>query len=155
MRKRRTRQHIIEDLGFNHVERQVILTGCIIKRYFKDYGYDGEIQTFDENGLYETGYVLFQLKSTDFPKLNRTGKILLFDLSKRDLELWLYEDVPVVLILYCGNWDKAYFVELSNYFNKNKIDLKEVRKFVRIQIPIQNIFDTEAVQLIRALKNKK
>ncbi len=155
MRKRRTRQHIIEDLGFNHVERQVILIGGIIQRYFKDYGYDGEIQTFDENGLYETGYALFQLKSTDYPKRYKNDESLLIDLSKRDLELWLYEDVPVVLILYCANWDKAYYVELSSYFKKNKIDLTEVRKFVRIQIPIQNIFDTEAAQLIRALKNRK
>ena len=92
--------------------------------------------------MYETGYALFQLKSTDFPKLSKSQDALLFDLSKRDLELWLYEDVPVALILYCANWDKAYYVELETYFNKNKIDLKKVIKFVRIQIPIQNIFDS-------------
>ena len=154
MRKQRTRQHIIEDLGFNHTEKQVLLTGSIVQRYFKDYGYDGEIQTFDENGLYETGYALFQLKSTDFPKLNKTQDVLLFDLSKRDLELWLFENIPVVVILYCANWDKAFYVELATYFNKNKIDLQKVVKFVRIKIPIQNIFDKEAVLLIRVLKNK-
>jgi hypothetical protein len=52
MKKQRTRQHIIEDLGFNNVEKQVLLAGCIVQRYFADYGYDGEIQTFDKNGYY-------------------------------------------------------------------------------------------------------
>lgn len=154
MRKQRTRQHIIEDLGFNYAEKQILMVGAIIQRYFKDYGYDGELQTFDENGLYETGYALIQLKSTDFPKLSKNQDALSFDLSKRDLELWLYEDVPVVVILYCANWDKAYYVELATYFDENKLDLQKVSKFVRIQIPLQNIFDTQAVQTIRTLKNK-
>lgn len=130
MRKHRTRGHIIEDLGFNFIEKQVILTGSIIQRYFTDYGYDGEIQTFDEKGFFETGYALFQLKSTDYPKLTKNESALLFDLSKRDLELWLFETVPVVLIIYCANWDKAYYVELATHFKKNRIDLKKVIKFV-------------------------
>lgn len=125
MRKIRTRQHIIEDLGFNYVEKQILLSRAIIQRYFKDYGYDGEIQTFDEDGFYETGYALIQLKSTDSPKRSKDESKLFFDLSKRDLELWLYEAVPVVLILYCANWDKAYYIELESYFDKNKIDLKK------------------------------
>jgi hypothetical protein len=154
MRKFRTRQHVIEDLGFNFIEKQVFLTGAIIQRYFHDYGYDGEIQTFDEKGLFETGYILFQLKSTDFPKLSKNEKSLLFDLSKRDLELWLFETVPVVLVLYCANWDKAYFIELTTHFKKNRIELQKVIKFVRIQIPLSNTFDVKAVNFIRDLKNK-
>ena len=155
MRKCRTRQHIIEDLGFNFVEKQIFLTGGIVQRYFNDYGYDGEIQTFDENGFFETGYALFQLKSTDFPKQSKKDKVLLFDLSKRDLELWLFETVPVVLVLYCANWDKAYYVELATHFKKNRIDLEKVVKFVRIKISLSNVFDIEAVKIIRDLKNKR
>jgi hypothetical protein len=36
MRKRRTRQHIIEDLGFNHIERNILLSGNILRRYSVD-----------------------------------------------------------------------------------------------------------------------
>ena len=45
MRKQRTREHIIEDLGFNHVERQVLYAGYTVMRYSQsnDYGYDGLI----------------------------------------------------------------------------------------------------------------
>ena len=30
MKKLRTRQHIIEDLGLNHIERQILLSGNIL-----------------------------------------------------------------------------------------------------------------------------
>ena len=61
MRKLRTRQHIIEDLGFNHVERQVLLAGYVVERHYQhDYGYDGTINTFNEKGEAENGNVLFQ-----------------------------------------------------------------------------------------------
>lgn len=153
MKKQRTRQHVIEDLGFNNVEKQVLLGGCIIQRYFSDYGYDGEIQTFDENGFYETGYALFQLKSTDKSKFVEQQNAFAFDLSKRDLELWLYEKVPVLIILYDATTDTSYFIELQEYFKKNKIELQNIGKFVRIYIPFTNVFNTEAVQFVRQLKN--
>lgn len=153
MKKQRTRQHIIEDLGFNCIEKQILLSGCIIQRYFTDYGYDGEIQTFDESGFYEAGYALFQLKSTDKLKYVKTQNGFAFDLSKRDLELWLYEKVPVLIILYDAVLDKAYFIELQNYFLKNRKMLQEIRKFVRIYIPSSNLLDVKAVQFIRNLKN--
>ena len=35
MRKRRTRQHIIEDLGFNHVERHILLKN--IRKFVRVY----------------------------------------------------------------------------------------------------------------------
>ena len=47
MRKQRTREHIIEDLGFNYVERQILYAGHIIQRFTQnDYGYDGIVYTF-------------------------------------------------------------------------------------------------------------
>lgn len=153
MKKQRTRQHIIEDLGFNNVEKQVLLTGCIIQRYFADYGYDGEIQTFDENGYYENGYALFQLKSTDKSKFVAQKNAFAFDLSKQDLELWLYEKVPVLIILYDATTDTSYFIELQEYFNKHKLELQNISKFVRIYIPLDNVFNAAAVQFVRQLKN--
>ena len=42
MRKLRTRQHTIEDLGFNHVERQILYAGFTVQRYLvNDYGIIG------------------------------------------------------------------------------------------------------------------
>ena len=66
MRKQRTRQHIIEDLGINHVERQILYAGYTFYRYaHNDYGYDGSYTTFNENGEIETMNFNLQLKSTD------------------------------------------------------------------------------------------
>ncbi len=153
MKKQRTRQHIIEDLGFNYIERQILLSGCTIQRYVEDEGYDGEIHTFNEDGFYEKGYTLFQLKSTDKPNYSKTHKAFVFDLSKSDLEFWLYEKIPVLVILYDAMIDKAYFVELQDYFKKNRSELQKVRKFVRIYIPSTDIFNKKAVQLVKQLKN--
>ena len=61
-------------------------------------------------------------------------------------QLCLFSIVPIGI--------KPTYVELATYFSENKVDLQKVSKFVRIKIPIQNIFDTQAVQTIRALKNK-
>ena len=64
MRKQRTREHIIEDLGFNHVERQILYAGFTVHRYtHNDYGHDGFFTTFNEVGEIEPHLVQFQLKS--------------------------------------------------------------------------------------------
>lgn len=150
MRKLRTRQHIIEDLGFNHVERQVLLAGYVVNRIHQnDYGYDGTINTFNDVGEAENLYIFFQLKSTDNIQLSVEKEAYSFDLSKRDLELWLYNSNPVILLLYDAQKDIVYYVDLQAYFEKNKIALKKVRKFVRVYIPQKSILDIQAVKELR------
>ena len=139
MRKRRTRAHIIEDLGFNHVERQVLLAGYTLERIIHDYGYDGHIQPFDENGEVEGGLILVQLKSTDKLKLSEKDDLIRFDLSIRDLEFWLSSPNIMVLIVYDAQLNEAFFVELKDYFAENRSSFSEVSKFVRIYIPRKNV----------------
>ena len=63
MKKLRTRQHIIEDLGLNHIERQILLSGNVLRRFREnDYGYDGMIETFNEQGEAENLIFMIQLK---------------------------------------------------------------------------------------------
>ena len=46
MIKLRTRQQIVEDLALNHIEKQILLSGNVLKRGGNmNYGYDGAIQT--------------------------------------------------------------------------------------------------------------
>ena len=150
MRKRRTRQHIIEDLGFNHVERQVLLAGYTLNRFNQnDYGYDGLITTFSETGEIENFYLVFQLKSTDFIQLSIINESFVFDLSKRDLELWLYNPTPVLLILFDAQKEIAYYIDLQAYFKKNRVSLKNVRKFVRVYINQNAIFNATIIQELR------
>jgi len=39
-RKRRTREHIIADLGVNHVEKCILECGWTVQRFSPDYGLD-------------------------------------------------------------------------------------------------------------------
>lgn len=149
MKKLRTRQHIIEDLGFNQVERQVLLTGCTLQRMYPDYGYDGYIHLYSDKGEYTNGLIKFQLKSTD--QLKQTGYRSSVDLSKRDLELWLLSTQPVVVLLYDASQNTTYYVNLQDYFTENRMALKDVRKFVRIYIPLSDIFDGVAMQKLKTV----
>ena len=150
MKKRRTRQHIIEDLGLNHIERQILLTGNVLRRFGDhDYGYDGMIETFTEQGEAHNLTYKIQLKSTDVLQFSAQNGGFIIDLSRRDLELWLDSLVPVLLILYDAQKEMAYFTDLQIYFNENKIALKNVRKFVRIFLPSTSVFDKSAIEALQ------
>jgi Domain of unknown function (DUF4365) len=150
MKKRRTRQHIIEDLGLNHIERQILLSGNVLRRFSdNDYGYDGMIETFQKNGEAHNLSFMVQLKSTDVIQQSPQNEGFIVDLSKRDLELWLESRLPVLLILYDAQDEVAYFTDLQTYFNENRLSLKNVRKFVRIYLPPQSIFNKIAMQKLQ------
>jgi hypothetical protein len=155
MRKQRTRAHIIEDLGFNHVERQILYAGFTVHRItHNDYGYDGLITTFNELGELESGFINFQLKSTDFIQSSKTKEdSFVFDLSERDLEVWITESNMMLFILYDARLEKAYFLNLQSYFNENAMTFIKNRKFVRIHISTNNVFQASMMQDIRQLKN--
>ena len=150
MKKLRTREHIIEDLGLNHIERQILLSGNVLKRnQGYDYGYDGTIDTFDSIGQTDNLSFFVQLKSTDSIQLSPQKLGYIVDLSKRDLELWLNSKYPVLLILYDAQQEISYFVELQTYFNENRLLLKNVRKFVRVFLPQKSVFDKTAIQKLQ------
>jgi Domain of unknown function (DUF4365) len=150
MRKLRTRQHIIEDLGFNHIEKQILLAGFTMYRYpMNDYGIDGIIQTFRETGEIDQKIVNFQLKSTDHIQYSSLKQVIKFDLNMRDLEFWLSTDRPTLLILFDAQKETAYFIDLEIYFQKNRESLSKVHKFVRVYFPIHQVFNTQAVLALR------
>jgi hypothetical protein len=153
MRKQRTRQHFIEDFGMNYVERQVLHAHCTLERYRYDYGYDAFVNTYNEIGEYENGTIQIQLKSTDHLKYSEAKKAIVFDLDKRDLELWLGSNVHFIFILYDALKECAYWIDLSDYFEKNRDDLKKITKFVRIYIPEVNVFTDKIIQQFRQIKN--
>lgn len=153
MRKQRTRQHFIEDFGMNYVERQVLHARCTLQNHRYDYGYDAFINTYNENGEYENGIIQIQLKSTDHLKYSEVKKAIVFDLDKRDLELWLGCNAPFLFIVYDALKESAYWVDLSLYFEKNRDVLKKVIKFVRIYIPVENVLTHKIIQDYRQIKN--
>ena len=155
MRKQRTREHVIESLGFNYVERHILYAGYTVMRYSQgnDYGYDGLVQTYNAQGEMEAFRFHFQLKSTDDIQFLKSKNAFVFDLSVRDLELWLHDSVMMLLVLYNAQKETAYFVDLQTYFNENGIKIDKNRKFVRIYIPIDNIVSAQNFQKIYHLNH--
>ena len=150
MKKLRTRQHIIEDLGLNHIERQILLSGNILRRDMKeDYGYDSVIDTFDEQGQVDNRSFMVQLQSKDGLQLSPKKAGFSVDLSKQDLELWLRCAYPVLFILYDAQQEIAYFTDLQTYFNENKVLLQNVRKFVKIYLSPKSVFNKAAIMALQ------
>ena len=153
MRKQRTREHIIEDLGMNHVERQVYYAGYTFYRYTdNDYGYDASLTTFNENGEIENLQMNLQLKSTDFIKWTSDKQFFVFDVSKRDLELWCDSNIPMILILYDAQKEIAYYIDILQYFQKDGMDLNKIRKFVRLKFSKTDVWNAQAIIKLRHIK---
>jgi hypothetical protein len=60
----------------------------------------------------------FQLKSTDNIQFSHQKEAFIFDLSKQDLELWLFSANPVLIILYDAQKEIAYFIDCKPIFKK-------------------------------------
>jgi len=150
-RKRRTREHVIADLGTHHVERFVLLCGFSVERVEKDYGYDLILFTYDSNGEVENGQVYIQVKATEHAKRLKRTQIISFSLEKAHLESWLPEPMPVILTLYEAIEDKAYWLYLQAYFESDRPDTRGA-KTQSVHIDECNLVDTRSVKLWRKYK---
>jgi len=118
-KKRRTREHIIADLSFNHVEFFALKAGFSLEKFDADYGYDAELYTYNNNGEIENYVVYIQLKATDNIE-NYHLKYGYFDfpLDKQYIKRLLNQTMPVILILFDDQKDKAYWLYLQFYFEQ-------------------------------------
>src|SRR5258707_7111127 len=118
LRKLRTREHILADLSFNHVERFIYRCGWTVERVRHDYGTDLMMRTFRANGEIEVGEISFQLKASDSLQKSADGRSISIRLDWRDLLLWLNETMPVVLVAFDATDDIAYWLDVQEYFRQ-------------------------------------
>jgi hypothetical protein len=130
-----------------------LLAGYVMQKNDFDYGYDGFIKTFRDNGEVENGDIYVQLKSTDILSYSEDKRAFKYDLSVKDLELWLLNRDVLILVLYNPAQNQACYIELQDYFSKNSIVTEKSHKFVRVFIPKDNIVSSESVKLLRIKKN--
>lgn len=155
MRKRRTRQHQIEDLSYNFVEKQVLEAFFVFKRYLqRDYGYDGTITTFNTMGEVEPGVIFVQVKASERLLFSPKNSGFRLPLSARDLELWLSETFPVLLVLYDASEEQGYFVELQSFFVENRLSLQSINKTKSIFVGRESVLSPDAVRQIGEIKNE-
>jgi Domain of unknown function (DUF4365) len=147
-RKQRTRQHVIADLSVHHVEGFILQEGHTPYRLAPDYGYDF---TFDEHGYLEPGSVYIQLKATE--TLQAVGSDYAFDLDIRDYNLWMLEEMPVILILFDASRRRAYWLSVTDYFSEDMARRpKKGAKTVRVRVPKRQPVNRGAVANWRDLK---
>jgi hypothetical protein len=155
MRKRRTREHVIADLSANHVERHALLCGYSVERIYHDYGLDLVLHTYNRRGEIENGRVLFQLKATDRLKVSLDGSDVRCRVARGDVEYWLREPVPVILVLYHAREDVAYWLDIQAYFQEiglSKLDRQ--KQSITVLIPLSQVLDQRVLRQLARRKNE-
>ena len=151
LRKRRTREHVIADQSVNHLERFIIDAGHIAQRWGSDYGYDLTLITFDEDGYIEPDAVYFQLKASE--SLQAVGACYVFDLDIRDYNLWMLDNMPVILVLFDASRRRAYWLAIQHYFREDAARMpKKGAKTVRVRVPKRQVVNRRAIAVWRDLK---
>ena len=154
VRKRRPREHIIADLSVNHVERYVLRCGHSAERVRYDYGADLLVSTYDANSEIESGLVYMQLKATDMLNILRDRQTIAFPLRRSDLELWLHELMPYILVVYDAQSDVAYWLYVQAYFDRmHDFSLTQAGATVTVRIPKANVVDEAAIRQFAHYKN--
>ena len=152
--KLRTARHVLADLSVNHLERHVLLCGSIVERPYRDYGYDLMMTSFNVVGEIEAGNVFFQLKATDDLPLLADGKTISWVISRRDLLLWLDEACPVILVVYDGKRDRAFWLHIQAYFaDRPTADLFLVGQTINVHLRLSDRLNGRSVREIIRRKN--
>jgi hypothetical protein len=152
--KLRTREHVLADLSINYVERQVLLGGSIVERPYRDYGYHLMMTSFNARGEIEGGYAFFQVKATDNLPILTDGKTISWVISRRDLLLWLDESCPVILVVYDGKRDRAFWLHIQAYFaGRPKADLFLAGQTVNVHLRLSDRLNVRSIQEIVRRKN--
>jgi hypothetical protein len=149
-RKRRTREHVLEDLSIHHVEGFIFHEGHTVQRIDADYGYDLFMTTFDESGYPEKGVVYFQVKAAE--SLQRVGTNYVFDLDVRDYNLWMHEEQPVILVLFDAGRERAVWLASQKYFRAKANHPRTGARTVRVRVPESQVLDRAAIAESRELK---
>jgi hypothetical protein len=107
--------------------------------------------TFDENGFAEPGSVYFQLKASE--SLRTIGTAYVFDVDIRDYNLWIHEEMPVILVVYDARRRKAFWVAIQEYFDDEMTRQPRMgARSVRLRIPKNHAVNRRAIQKMRELK---
>ncbi|MEZ6110195.1 MAG: DUF4365 domain-containing protein [Pirellulaceae bacterium] len=149
-RKRRTREHVLEDLSQNHLERLVLLKGHVLRRPERDYGVDVTMFHFADDGTIENGEVRFQLKATDSLRVTLNGAEISLSIKTGDLHLWGSEIYPFILVVFDASTEVAFWLHIQDYVRQHPDCVDPSRKTNTIRIPVSNKLSLESIEYFRA-----
>jgi len=137
------------------VERFAYLAGYATSVPESDYGTDLNVYTFASDGQVENGYVSLQLKASDAPHYLADGEHVSFPVEEADLESWLDEPFPVILVVYDALQERAYWLYVQRYFERLEgFDLASAGLTVTVRLRVEDMVSVEALQLFRTFKER-
>ena len=153
-RKRRTREHIIADLGVNHVEKCILECGWTVQRFSPDYGLDLLMTTFNRRGEIENGDVRLQIKATNSIKVVSGRDAVAVRVQWRDLVYWLNEPLPVILVVYDAKADRAWWLYLQESLRaEGRRTPTGAWATLTATVPLANVLDTKAIRRFRKFRD--
>jgi hypothetical protein len=152
LKKRRTREHVIADLGVHHVEGVVLECGWTTERIRHDYGYDLAIFTYTEDGFLESGLILVQVKATENLTDQNNAEFLSWTLDTRDIRSWRSEIMPVAFVVCDTSEKTAYWVNVQDFFADK--DVSDEQIYMRCRIPRSNRWDVNSLTNFRNRKRE-
>jgi hypothetical protein len=146
--KKRTREHIIADLSVNYFERQALFCGFAVEGVLYDYGFDLVVWTYDSTGEIEPDQLLIQVKATDSMHWVDDKTQIALRVERRDLNLWIKHFLPVFLILYDAQADRAYGICIQAYFQQlgAAFDISQIGNTYTVYFGREDILDTNKIQ---------
>lgn len=154
-RKRRERSHVIADLSVNHVERQILRCWHSVERIEHDYGIDLLMFTYGESREIENGYVAFQLKATDELKVLARKQVIAYRVSMADLKYWMFEPMPVILVVYDAKRNRAFWIYVQHYLEQNPPDEAiDPQDSWTVHIPLAQRLNRYAIEKFRRFRSQ-
>jgi hypothetical protein len=152
-RKRRTREHILEDLSLHHIQGFVLRCGFTVQPTRADYGYDMCLQTYNDQGEIEDELIWLQLKAGETLDryLLKKDDCFSFPINVKDYRLWTRAILPVYFILYDARLDEAYW---SSMKDDTLPSPKATEKTVQLHVPRHQIVGIQTVLMMRQRKNQ-
>jgi hypothetical protein len=147
----RPEEHVIESQSENYVLKFFTDKGHTATPLRHDYGTDLLVETFDEAGHIENGFIRVQLKAGNKLRYSKDGSYISFDIEAKHYHMWIEEEFPVFLILYDAHKVAAYYLYVQEYFGKAKKPRKDA-KTITVRVPVKNKFTKRAVDYMQERK---
>src|SRR5262249_31767129 len=132
-----------------------LLCGYAVQKVVPDYGIDLVLYTYDENGEAENGTVSFQVKATESLPLLQDQQTIAFPIRRADLDYWLAETLPVILIVYDAQEETAFWLYLQAYFEQQAdVNPRLVGNTLTLYLNRDNVVDPAAMRQFAAFKTR-
>ena len=153
LRKRRTREHVIEEMSLNFLERKVLERGhMLVRGPQREYGWDATMFHFSpESGEIENGEVRIQVKATDHLDSERAFAVC--RVQTRDLHYWYWEDqqIPFVVVLYDAQRHRGFWVAMRHFVEQRRLEIEPEQQTIELQIPWSNRLTVRAIDRFREM----